>query len=327
MAFNHPRASGPGPSSSSSVPFPMTRYDSTAAASATSELDVTHSHNRYMSTVSFPGTGRFSINRASALELHDLIYGSGTALSLANSEGARAALDKLYEPDAVYSNPLLTASSGDVIKDIHSLLHQFTAVSVPTPFSLFGRYLKRADGLKWLTVAKLWSEVGEVLESDVYDGHRRVVIEHTVYLLLLPDIFPPDSAPPADSLALHTSASSISLSDTNFSGGPNTNSGGAHPSLGGAARMLTTLARQISLPVHTRLSFNDSGRITHHQDIWDVKDVLALIPGVGMMQWVGSRVLAHGLSVAFDTLEWASARAPRDGVKKEGDETPRGGSV
>lgn len=91
--------------------------------------------------------------------------------------------------------------------------------------------------------------------------------------------------------------------------------------------MLTTLARQISLPVHTRLSFNDSGRITHHQDIWDVKDVLALIPGVGMMQWVGSRVLAHGLSVAFDTLEWASARAPRDGVKKEGDETPRGGSV
>lgn len=71
-------------------------------------------------------------------------------------------------PHQVYSNPLLTASSGDVIKDIHSLLHQFTAVSVPTPFSLFGRYLKRADGLKWLTVAKLWSEVGEVLESDVY---------------------------------------------------------------------------------------------------------------------------------------------------------------
>lgn len=102
-------------------------------------------------------------------------------------------------------------------------------------------------------------------------------------------------------------------------------SGGAHPTLGGAARMLTTLARQVSLPVHTRLSFNDSGRITHHQDIWDVKDVLGLIPGVGIAQWIGSRVLAHGLASAFDVYEWASSSAPRDGVKKEGDETPRGG--
>lgn len=52
--------------------------------------------------MSFAGTtgSRFSINRASALELHDLIYGSGSDLSLANSRHARAALDKLYEPDA-----------------------------------------------------------------------------------------------------------------------------------------------------------------------------------------------------------------------------------
>lgn len=69
------------------------------------------------------------------------------------------------------------------------------------------------------------------VRSDT-DGHRRVVIEHTVYMLLLPgkpskhfssssgsltfdfnltlDIFPPETNT-SDSLALHTSASSLSL--------------------------------------------------------------------------------------------------------------------
>lgn len=68
----------------------------------------------------------------------------------------------------MYSNPLLTASSGNVIKDIHSLMHQFTAVSVPTPFSLLGGLFKGKSSVHWLTVGKVWSEVGEVLESDVY---------------------------------------------------------------------------------------------------------------------------------------------------------------
>lgn len=99
-----------------------------------------------------------------------------------------------------------------------------------------------------------------------------------------------------------------------------------HPTLGGVARLLTTLARQVSLPVHTRLSFNDSGRITYHQDIWDVKDVLSLVPGVGMAQWVGSRVLAHSLASAFDMYGWAFSASGRP-VKREGDETPRGAST
>lgn len=68
----------------------------------------------------------------------------------------------------MYSNPLLTASSGNVIKDIHSLMHQFTSVSVPTPLSLLSGLLKGKDSMNWLTLAKVWSEVGEVLESDVY---------------------------------------------------------------------------------------------------------------------------------------------------------------
>lgn len=68
----------------------------------------------------------------------------------------------------MYSNPLLTASSGNVIKDIHSLMHQFTSVSLPTPLSLLSGLFMGKESMNWLTLAKVWSEVGEVLESDVY---------------------------------------------------------------------------------------------------------------------------------------------------------------
>lgn len=108
-------------------------------------------------------------------------------------------------------------------------------------------------------------------------------------------------------------------------------SGSHRPTLGNVARLVTTLARQISLPVHTRLSFNDSGRITHHQDIWDVKDVVNLVPGFGVAQWIGSRLMARSLSTAFGMYEWASSKATgsssgseSSSVKREGEETPRG---
>jgi hypothetical protein len=141
---------------------------------------------------------------------------------------------------------------------------------------------------------------------------------------MLSDVFPPEAASGSDAVTVHGSASSLSLPDSVNSAnlGPI-----RHPTLGGMVRLLATLARQASLPVHTRLSFNDSGRITYHQDIWDVKDVLCLVPGVGIMQWVASRVLAHGLASAFDAYAWASSTSGRQTVKKEGDETPRGTST
>ncbi|KAF9230095.1 hypothetical protein BU15DRAFT_69490 [Melanogaster broomeanus] len=45
-----------------------------------------------------------------------------------------------------------------------------------------------------------------------------------------------------------------------------------------------------------RLTFNKQGQITCHGDIWDVRDVLRLIPGVCMVQWFVGRAGAWGLS-------------------------------
>lgn len=81
MAQQNPRRQ------STLVPFPR----------ADSSLE--HIRDRYPSAISVPGsTGRVSLYRVTALELHDLIYGSGTVLNFPGN--ARAAVEKLYERDA-----------------------------------------------------------------------------------------------------------------------------------------------------------------------------------------------------------------------------------
>ncbi|KAF8341268.1 uncharacterized protein EI90DRAFT_1710612 [Cantharellus anzutake] len=310
-ALSQPGGGGGTHMSQSAIPFP-TRYDSVATSS-----DMVHHRNASM--LSFPGTGRLSINRASALELHDLIYGS-SILRDGPSGDARATIERLYERDAVYSNPLLTASSGDVIKDIHSLVHAFTAFSLPTPLSLFKRMLRSKAETEWLNIARVWSEVGDVMESDVYDGHRKVIIEHTVYLLFFPDIFAPDSAPTQSDLLRFSSTSSTISSSTTTPGDTTPTSFRnlslySHPSqhhlhhtpqkqtISSTARALLSLCRRVTLPVHTRLMFNESGRVVHHQDVWDVKDVVRMIPGMSVMQWAGSRLLAGALSRGYGLYE------------------------
>ncbi|QRV72851.1 hypothetical protein RhiJN_00865 [Ceratobasidium sp. AG-Ba] len=48
--------------------------------------------------------------------------------------------------------------------------------------------------------------------------------------------------------------------------------------------------------VHTILSFNEQGRITHHQDVCDLRELLYLIPGGHAIQSVTTRFTAIGLA-------------------------------
>lgn len=72
----------------------------------------------------------------------------------------------------------------------------------------------------------------------------------------------------------------------------------------------------LRLPITSRLSFNDAGKITYHRDLWDVKvreflstgclrrnicsdvrtqDMLGLMPGMSLAQWVSGRFVAQGI--------------------------------
>jgi len=125
------------------------------------------------------------------------------------------------------------------------------------------------------------------ISSFGIDGHRKTMVEHTLNILFFPGIHD-------DTTHYHT-GSTLSLSTTP-----------PHPTSPSLHLPLTPF--NIPSPLHlrlhiiTRLSFNEQGRITHHRDFWDVKDVLGLIPGLGLAQWIASRVAARGLGFAGHLL-------------------------
>jgi hypothetical protein len=110
------------------------------------------------------------------------------------------------------------------------------------------------------------------------------VVEHTLNILFLPGLHS-DSAPSAHS------SSSFSLS-TNPS---------QHPTAPSLPLPMTSFSVpspfHLKMHIMTRLSFNEQGRITHHRDFWDIKDVLGLVPGLGLAQWISSRLAARGLGL------------------------------
>jgi hypothetical protein len=76
------------------------------------------------------------------------------------------------------------------------------------------------------------------------------------------------------------------------------------------------------LRVLTRLSMNEQGRITHHRDFWDVKDLLGLVPGVSLAQWVMTRMTGYSLSILGRFGMWAFG-----GSGGQGAEQREGGDV
>ena len=62
----------------------------------------------------------------------------------------------------------------------------------------------------------------------------------------------------------------------------------------------------LQLHVFTRLSFNEQGRIIHHRDVWDLKDLVCLFPGGMLTQWVASRLAGRALSAISILGAWVS---------------------
>ncbi|KAG6820675.1 hypothetical protein H0H93_013193 [Arthromyces matolae] len=134
---------------------------------------------------------------------------------------------------------------------------------------------------------RVWTEMGEICESESFDGHRKTIVEHTLNVLLLPGIHCTQnrSSGTTDSLvSIYGSPSSTQ----HYSPAPSIRVPGTSLS------MPSPLHFQLHMV--TRLSFNEQGQITHHRDFWDVKDVIGLVPGVSLAQWIGTRLTALGLS-------------------------------
>ncbi|KAK7062293.1 hypothetical protein R3P38DRAFT_3492295 [Favolaschia claudopus] len=194
-----------------------------------------------------------------------------------------------------YENPVLTATSRSVIADVHHLSRHLSVIDVPRPVALIctlfrlqpprAGFLARNIDDPLFQALRVWTEIGDICENESFDGHRKTIVEHTLNILVLPGIHrdgPHRQTPSSDSLITasgagthHHSTPSLSLPGTSL-----------------------TLPSPFHFKLHiiTRLSFNEQGRITHHRDFWDVKDVMGLVPGASLAQWIATRIAARGLT-------------------------------
>jgi len=248
--------------------------------------------------------------RATALEVCYSVYGeNATSID---------AVDRFYESNAIYENPFVTATSRSVISDIHRLARQLSSIDMPRPlatvYTLFGLAPPKDDVNEPLFQAlRVWNEIGDICECESFDGHRKTIVEHTLNILLLPGIH-------HDGLNRHqTNGSTDSLVNT-VTGSP------VPPIPHFALPSLPVPGTSLSVPsplhfrlrILTRLSFNEQGCVTHHRDFWDVKDLMGLVPGVSLVQWIMSRLTGAGLSYAARLLprrkpQSYTVRIPEDG--------------
>jgi len=149
------------------------------------------------------------------------------------------------------------------------------------------------------------------------------IIEHTINVLLLPGLHFDASAPAEDfdeyDILEHPSmVASAAVTPGSYTSAPLPPPPQPCLALPGLEALSVPSPLHLKLKVLTRLSFNEQGRITRHRDIWDVRDVLGLIPGMRVAQWVGTRVAAQGLSVVARMASWVF------GIRRKGEDVERG---
>ena len=127
------------------------------------------------------------------------------------------------------------------------------------------------------------------------------VIEHTLNILIFPGLH-------SDSRGTENFYGDLVDATSSMSIGTNV---GLHPhasqpylSVPGLKKLCLPSPLHLKLHVLTRLSFNEQGRITRHRDFWDVRDVIGLVPGMTVAQWIGTRVAAQGISFATKVASW-----------------------
>ncbi|KAJ7506586.1 hypothetical protein B0H11DRAFT_1971886 [Mycena galericulata] len=240
-----------------------------------------------------------SATYATAVDVCTTMYGESSASS--------DTVERFYEPSAKfpsYENPVLTATSRSVITDIHQLSRQLSVIDVPRPIAMFCTllrlqpprtgFLARNIDDPLFQAIRVWTEIGEICENESFDGHRKTIVEHTLNILAFPGIHRDSHyRPQSSSDSLITNSTSPQAA--------------SHPHAPGLPVFGTSLT--VPSPFHfklhiiTRLSFNEQGRITHHRDFWDVKDVMGLVPGVSLAQWIGTRLAAK--SVTYVVSLWS----------------------
>ncbi|GAA6058029.1 hypothetical protein JCM3770_003982 [Rhodotorula araucariae] len=220
----------------------------------------------------------------------------------------------LYDSGATFENPLTLARGKDAIADMFALLA--------------------------LVPGTMWSEMGDLTEShSAYDGNRLVVFTHTLHIALLPSLDTETARCSSHrSPSMRRSISFFSLPSTPYPQTPSTVAAThdpetplseatpgifskTHPAFAArdrwpAASLLSALTPRavasalttLHLKLHTRLLFNEEGRITAHEDLWGLKELVeGFFPVVGHLYAVNRQGVGWLARIASRALLGAGA--------------------
>lgn len=157
----HCASSSPPPTTATkmaanTVTFPAVSRAETPHISSPSSADDADAEHRRHSVVSLVSC------HASAVEICDLVYSANVS--------AWGSIERFYEPNAVYENPFVTATSRALLADIHTMGAQLSHIDVPRPLAVLYALLgMKREGMwtdPWFRAVKVWNEMGDVCESE-----------------------------------------------------------------------------------------------------------------------------------------------------------------
>ncbi|GAA5902179.1 hypothetical protein JCM6882_006722 [Rhodosporidiobolus microsporus] len=252
-------------------------------------------------------------------EVHSVLYSQKGR----DREEIARVVGELYDAGACFENPLTLCRGRQAIGDMFALLA--------------------------LVPGTMWSEMGDITDSQGYDGNRLYVFTHTLHISLLP-FLDSENAPvlPGTSAAtpsMRRSYSFFSLPATPYAQTPSAQHASlnedddddaspgifskTHPSFPNTRwpstsllsllnpRTIASSLTTLHLKLHTRLLFNEEGRIIAHEDLWGLKELVeGVFPVVGHLYAINRQGLAWAAGLASRTL-LGSRKAPLNSAAEE----------
>jgi hypothetical protein len=193
-----------------------------------------------------------------------------------------------------------------------------------------------------LVPGTMWSEMGDLTESrSAYDGNRLLVFTHTLHISLLPSLDSENAPHPGAgggaataTPSMRRSYSFFSLPSTPYPQTPSSSypscppetpaNEAAHPGIFSKThpafaardrwpstsllsalnpRTIASALTTLHLKLHTRLLFNEEGRIIAHEDLWGLKELVeGVFPIVGHLYAVNRQGIGWLAGLASRTL-------------------------
>ncbi|KAK4054814.1 hypothetical protein OIV83_000738 [Microbotryomycetes sp. JL201] len=253
-------------------------------------------------------------HRNAVLEVQSVLYGGRNT----SREQIAALVNELYDENATFENPLTLAKGRQSICEMFALLA--------------------------LVPGAMHSELGDVAEAHGYDGVFMAVMQHTLHIAFMPFLDPDAhlhySSPHS---SMHRSFSFFSLPATPYAQNSPPATGGIFSKTRPAGvsryplsrflgklspRNIASTLTTVHLKLHTKLVFNEQGKVIEHEDTWGLKEIVeGVFPILGTVYALQRQGMAYLGGMASRSLLGAGQAQQKDEQERKKKHNGGGGGT